>query len=150
MPDLLAGSTMRALDTTVTVSNIQGASVTTTSTTYTTSGADCAVVFVAPTTGRVLISINARLANSATNGTLISAQTRTGGTIGGGTVVEDASDAWCVSHYGGTAFERQGITHLLTGLTPGATYNTRLLMRGSVDTATASYANRELIVWPAT
>jgi hypothetical protein len=155
MPDLLAGSIMRALDTTATLASVAGTSIDTTSITYTaavTGGtyADCAVVFVAPTTGRVKIYTSARLINSgATAGTLIVPETRTGGIIGAGTVVETASDGNGVSHYG-TTFSRLGATHLLSGLIPGATYNARLLHRTSVATGTASIALRELIVEPAT
>ncbi|MGW9029121.1 hypothetical protein ACWGQ5_34330 [Streptomyces sp. NPDC055722] len=154
MSDLLAGTTVKALDTPPTVANAQSASVSTQSTTYTTVGADCAVVWTAPTTGRVLIHIAARMQvtpSTATSGALIAPQTRTGGVIGSGTLVEDAADQSAASHYGGTAFERQGIWHLLTGLTPGAVYNTRLLMKSSTGVSdTANFAHRELIVAPAT
>lgn len=150
MGDLLPGTTVKGMDSPPTVSDIEGATVTTTSTTFTTSGADCAVVFTAPTTGRVKIHTSARMINSSTtSGTICAPQTRTGPTIGSGTVVEDASDALGPSHYGNT-FSAIGRTHLLTGLTPGATYNTRLLMRSSNSTETATFANRELIVEPAT
>jgi hypothetical protein len=152
MPDLLAGSTVRALDTTVTVSNAQGTSVATTSTTFTTTGTDCALTFVAPTTGRVKIHTAARMVMTpatSTGGAIIAPQTRTGGTIGGGTIFEDASDPIGPSHYG-DSFSSIGRCHLLTGLTPGATYNTRLLMRTSNAAQTANFANRELIVEPST
>ena len=66
-----------------------------------------------------------------------------------GTVVEAASDAIGPSHYG-AAFSSITRTHLLTGLTPGAVYNSRLLIRTSNTLDTASVANRELIVEPAT
>jgi hypothetical protein len=151
MPDLLAGSTVRALDTTPAQASVAGTSIDATIITYgtaVTAGtyADCAVVFVAPTTGRVKIHASARLTNSATtSGSLIAPETRLGGTIGAGTIVEAAADANGASHYGNT-FARLGVTHLLTGLTPGATYNTRLLHRSSVGTATASFALRELVV----
>jgi hypothetical protein len=99
-----------------------------------------------------MIHLSARMAMNAgsTSGALMSPQTRTGGVIGSGTIFEDAADQTAVSHYGGTAFERQGTWHLLAGLTPGATYNTRLLMKCSVGTDTANFAHRELIVSPAT
>ncbi|MET9734278.1 hypothetical protein ABZZ79_27665 [Streptomyces sp. NPDC006458] len=149
MPDLSAGSTVKALDTPPTAADAQSASVTTTSTSYTTTGTDCAVSFVAPTTGRVMIHTAARMVNSnATSGTLAAPETRTGGVIGAGTLVEAAADAIGASHYGST-FARSGVVHLLTGLTPGATYNTRLLMRTSVGTDTATFAMRELIIEPA-
>ncbi|MGW1034999.1 hypothetical protein ACWD4Z_22785 [Streptomyces antibioticus] len=150
MPDLLAGSPITALDTPPPAGGASGGTVTTTSTTFTTSGADVAAVFTAPTSGRVIIQTGARMVNSsATSGTLISPETRTGSSIGSGTIIEAASDANGASHYGNT-FARSTAAHLLTGLTPGAVYNTRLLMRSSNAADTASFANRELIVAPAT
>ena len=150
MPDLPAGSIVKALDTPPTVADTQSATVTTTSTAYTTSGTDCAVVWVAPTTGRVLIHTAARMVNSSTtSGSLIAPETRTGAVIGSGTVVQAPVDALGTSHYGNT-FARSGTVTLLSGLTPGATYHTRLLMRTSVGTDTASFASRELIIVPAT
>ncbi|HZF92085.1 hypothetical protein [Streptomyces sp.] len=150
MPDLPPGSIIKAADTPPTVADTQSSTVTTTSTAYTTSGADCSVVWVAPTTGRVKIHAAARMVNSsATSGSLLAPETRLGGTVGAGTVVETPVDAIGASHYGNT-FARSGVVHLLTGLTPGETYNTRLLMRSSVGTDTASFASRELIVEPAT
>ncbi|MGW1039899.1 hypothetical protein [Streptomyces sp. NPDC002547] len=153
MPDLLAGTITKALDTPPTVSNVQTTSVGTQSTTFTTTGADCAVVFVAPTTGRVIIHTVARMQVSpsgSTGGAIIAPQTRTGATVGSGTIVEDAGDVNGASHYGDN-FSSIGRPHLLTGLTPGAIYNTRLLMRLSTGTTpTANFANRELIVEPAT
>ncbi len=151
MPDLLAGSTILSLDTTATQVNVQSGSYTITTTTYstaTTGGtyADCAVTFTAPTTGRVLISLAARMTNSTTAGTLMSPETRTGGTVGSGTVVESAADGTCIANYSGS-FVRCGSSHVLSGLTPGAVYNTRLLHK--INTAsTGTIALRELIVQP--
>jgi hypothetical protein len=150
MPDYLAGTTVLAADTPPAVSAAQGGSYDATTTAYdvtTTAGtyADCAVVFTAPTSGRVLIHTAMRAINSATSGSLVAPETRLGSTIGVGTVVEAAADnIGCASY--GTTFQRQGATHLLTGLTAGASYNTRLLHRASAGTAT--FANRELIVSP--
>ncbi len=149
MTDLLAGSPVTALDTPPSVTSVQGTTVTTTSATFTTSGADCAVVFTAPTTGKVKIFTTARMINATTSGTLIGPETRTGSTIGSGTVIESASAGNGPSHYG-ASFARIGVMHLLTGLTPGAVYNTRLLMSTSNAGDTASFANRELSIEPAT
>lgn len=135
------------------VSSVQAGSFTANSTTYTTATAsgsyvDCAVVFTAPPSGTVYVSVSARLFNAATSGSLVSPETRTGGVIGAGTVLEGASDGIGVSHYG-AAFARSGIRHLLSGLTPGETYNTRLLHRTTTGTDAASIALRELIIEPA-
>ncbi|GAA3121650.1 hypothetical protein [Streptomyces echinatus] len=136
------------------VSDQQTASFGTTITTYGTgsstgSYATCGVSFIAPLSGRVLITTGARVDNtSATAGSLIAPETREGSSIGSGSIVEAALD---INGYGsyGTVFMRATATHLLTGLTPGANYNTRLLHRTSQSGTTASFALRELIVAPA-
>lgn len=149
MPDLLAGTVVRGLDSPPAVSATADSSFDVTSTSYTTTAsagtyADCAVVWTAPTSGRVIIHVNARLFNSGTGGTLVTAETRTGSTIGAGTIVDGAADRG-PSHYG-NSFARTGTTRMLSGLTPGATYNTRLLHRAT--SGTGSIALRELIVEP--
>jgi hypothetical protein len=153
MPDLLAGSTVKGLDTPPSQADAEGSSYSFTSTTYTTATTagtyvDCAVTFTAPTSGRVLICVNARVTNSTTQGTLIAAEVRIGSTVGSGTVVDAAADNNAVGSYTGT-FERMGITHMLAGLTPGQVYNARLLHRVAAA-STGSAANRELIVSPLT
>ena len=146
MPDLLAGSIVRALDTPPTQWDAQGMA-TTTSTTFEAAGTDCAVTFTAPTTGRVMISIAARMINSGTGGTLACPETREGAVIGSGAIVEVAIEANTISHYG-ASFSAQGKTSLLSGLTPGAVYNTRMMVRASAGTGT--FANRNVLVTPAT
>jgi hypothetical protein len=139
----------------VTVSSLVSSSFDATAITYgtaTTGGtySDCAVVFVAPDSGQVTVYTSGRMVNTgSTTGSLLAPETRLGGTIGVGTVVEAAADTNGASHYGNT-FCRAGVTHLLSGLTPGTTYNTRILHRLSTATGdTATFANRELIVQPA-
>lgn len=153
MPDLLAGTIIKALDTPPTQADSAANSYDTNGTGFTTGNVtvgsyeDVAVVFTAPTTGRVEIITNARLINTSTSGTLVAPETRAGGVIGSGTPIELATDGIGVSHYG-TTFARASVTHLLTGLTPGNVYNTRLLHRVSANSG--SIALRELIVKPAT
>ncbi|GGK24856.1 hypothetical protein GCM10011583_66160 [Streptomyces camponoticapitis] len=136
------------------VSDQQSSSYDVLSTSYTTTAsagtyAHCQVVFTAPVTGRVEIKTSARMINeTASNGCLIAPQTRTGNTPGSGSIIEDASDGLGPSNYGNT-FSRHGVSHLLVGLTPGSTYNTRLLHKTSFSGATATFALRELIVSPA-
>jgi hypothetical protein len=135
------------------VSSVQSGSYTVTSTTFTTavsSGTyvDCGAVWVAPPSGRVVITTTARMINAtAGSGSLVAPETRTDGTLGAGTSVEGAADGNGISYYG-DSFARLSGVHHLTGLTPGATYNTRLLHRASANTSTI--ALRELIVEPCT
>jgi len=151
MPDLLAGSQILALDTPPTQSAIGDPTFDLTSATFTTAATagsytEVAVVFTAPTTGRIKWTASARLINSATGGTLVTCEVREGATIGSGTVVDVAADRG-PSHYG-ASFARLGTSRMVSGLTPGATYNARLLHR--VTTGTGSIALRELIVEPCT
>lgn len=151
MPDLLPGTTVTATDTPPTVSSVVDPSFDTTVTAYGTgssggSYADVSAVFTAPTTGRVVLHLAARLINTGTGGTLVCCETREGDTVGSGTVVDTVGDRG-PSHYG-ASFARLGATRLLTGLTPGASYNTRMLHK--VTSGTGSVALRELVVVPAT
>jgi hypothetical protein len=114
------------------------------------SYAHCAVVFTAPDTGRVLIHWSGGVRNLDADGSAvayISPEVRTGGTVGSGTVVLAPSDARTVrTNLGGTHTVRAGATHLLTGLTGGATYNARILHR--VTSSTGEFFQRALIVAP--
>lgn len=135
-----------------TVSDVQNSAYEAKLTSYTTAATagsyeHCAVSFVAPLSGKVKITVGARVQNSSTAGSLVSPETRAGSTIGSGSVVETAADLIGYSHYGVT-YARGTATHLLAGLTPGASYNTRMLHRCSVTGETAHFAFRELIVEP--
>src|SRR5215510_3899189 len=99
MPDLLAGTIVNALDTPSAVDNAQSGQFTFNATTYgidNDSGTyvDCGVAFTAPTTGRVLIFINADGFNdTAAQFTAMSFVVRTGSTVGSGSVFQAADDA---------------------------------------------------------
>jgi hypothetical protein len=123
---------------------------TTTSATFVevlTGGSPAAVSFVAPISGRVMIHCAARMTNNGANDTYVSFYVRTGATIGSGSDVSTPGDNRSSIHVG-TTIERQGISHLLTGLTPGASYNARQAFR--VGAGTGTYAYRSLIAEPTT
>lgn len=149
MPD--AGSKLLALDFPAFAYDEQGASFDCTNTSFGTTATggsyvDCACTFTAPSSGAVLIHSGGRMINSSsTSGTLLSPEVRTGDTIGAGTIVDAAGDNHGPANYGST-FMRFGISHPLTGLTPGNVYNARLLHR--VSAGTGSIAYRTLIVIP--
>ena len=153
MPDLVAGSTVKALDTPVTVTDAEPGSYTFTNTTFgvgTTGGtyADCGVSFVAPTTGRVMLHYAGELSNN--NGlsrTQVAPVVRTGGTVGSGTVVLAASQDEAVQVFGTTP-HRTGVSTLVSGLTPGDPYNVRLEHR--VDGNQGTALRRRVTVVPAT
>jgi hypothetical protein len=154
LPDLLAGSTVNALDTPPTVQDAEAASYTFTNTTFgvaTTGGtyADCGVAFVAPTTGRVKIDWSAQLDNGTAGiAAIVAPVVRTGGTVGSGTVIHAASLDEMLQVVG-TSAHRNGTAILVESLTPGDTYNVRLEHRvGSASTGTAQ--RRIVIVAPCT
>ncbi|MDR3079458.1 MAG: hypothetical protein LBV60_00765 [Streptomyces sp.] len=152
--DVYDGTNWLPVGGTQTVASVVGDSYGVTSLNYTTVAAsgtylDCAVAFTAPLSGRVMLHINGRVQNTIDSAAgFLSAQVRTGSAIGSGSIVEDANDSRAIRGAGGS-FDRVGITHLTTGLTPGATYNARLLHKTSASTSLASFAHRELIVVPA-
>lgn len=156
MPDLLAGTTVRGLDTPPTVTDEQSASFDFTITDYGTASTggtyvDCAVVFTAPTTGRVLLAYASTLLNSSTNTTAITPVVREGGTVGSGAEVVGADDDNRISmrDAGGSPNDQRAGVHLtVTGLTPGNTYNARLEHKVSGSTGTAS--RRSITATPAT
>lgn len=150
MSDLLAGTTVLAQDTPPAVSAVVDASFTLSNTSYGTgstggSYSECSVVFMAPTSGRVIIHLSARLKNdTATDATMVCTETREGAVIGSGTIVDGVGDRG-PSHYG-VEFARIGTSRMLSGLTPGASYNCRVLHK--VIAGNGAIALRELIVVP--
>jgi hypothetical protein len=154
MPDLLPGSIVEANDTPPTVGDVEPDAFTFTGTTFgvTTTGGtynDCAAVFTAPTTGRVVIHYCAQMTNSATASTVVSPVVRAGGVIGSGAVVVAASDDEGLTTQNNV--ERRSGAHLLvSGLTPGATYNVRLEHRVSSGATTGTVRRRSVTVCPAT
>ena len=157
MSDLNAGSKVKGLDTPPTVQDSQSGTYSFTNTSYgvsVSSGtyADCGVVFIAPTTGRVIVKLAAFLRNStAAQGANIAPVVRTGGTIGSGSTVLAAADATSVQMNGNgsnTDGGRTGVEVLVEGLTPGDEYNVRLEHRVTANTGLTT--RRSVIVAPAT
>ncbi|WP_330449828.1 hypothetical protein [Streptomyces anulatus] len=147
------GSAWRAVWTGITTAvwDRQDAAYNLTSVTYTTTStggtyAHCQATFVAPTSGRIKWSLAARMEHSTTNGVLVTAEVRAGATPGSGAIVDQAAD-WGVSHYG-TAAGRPGVSHTVSGLTPGASYNVRALHRVTGAGGSGTVSLRELIVEP--
>ena len=151
MPDLLAGTTVNALDTPPSVADRQTGLFTFDSTTFGTdndSGTyiDCAVVFTACTTGRAMVEYHASLDNNtSTASTNVAPYVRTGAVVGSGTDVEVPTLELAVRNIG--TDERSYGSHLmLSGLTPGNSYNVRLEHRVSGGIGTVQY--RRVAVFP--
>jgi hypothetical protein len=152
MADFLAGQTLTPLHFTPTVTDEEVDAYSFTTTTFDvtfTSGTynDCGVAFTAPASGRVLVNYNAQGSNSTSVATSISPVVRQGATVGAGALVSAASDDDCITHQG-TVEHRRGASRLVTGLTPGSSYNVRLEHR--VSSGTGTVRRRSVIVSPAT
>lgn len=129
-------------------SDTQNANGTTASTTYTASigaGTPAGKVFVAPPSGQVVILNACNMFNSGANHGFCTVQVRLGGSIGSGTIVYTGVDADAVVA-NGTGADRHGAGVLVSGLTPGTTYNVQEIFR--VDGGTGTFGNKHLIVIP--
>jgi len=151
MPDLLAGSTVRALDTPPAASDAQLDSFSFTHTTYgtgSTSGTyvDCGTAFMAPTTGRVLVILSGEISNASGATTRMAPVVREGPVIGSGALIVPASDVNSVTNQGSTAILTAQVA-LIENLSPGETYNVRLEHR--VSGGTGTLRNRRVVVIPS-
>lgn len=126
--------------------DLQDTSDTSTSTSYTTADmTPCGTAFVAPASGKVLVSISARLDNSGANSTYVSFRVGTGTSVGAGTEVVAAADAQSLENFNTNQF-MGGRSFLVTGLTAGSDYNVQLMHRVSAGTGTLE--NRQVSVEP--
>ena len=116
--------------------------------------AECAVVFTAPSSGRVEIHWAAEMAKSGTGPSSgrISPEVREGAVIGTGPVVLPASinrSLSVLAEESDSPNMSRSMFMMLPGLTPGQTYNARLLHRGSSG-SDITVRIRRLLVRPAT
>lgn len=132
-----------------TLSDTQNTVGTTSSTSYTstlTGGTACAVVFVAPPSGSVIIFNNADMVNSGTGYNSCAIEVKTGGVVGSGiTVVSPGFDNNILNNPGNVQI-RGSVSQLIPGLTAGTTYNVR--QRYLVSSGTMTINNKHLIVQP--
>jgi hypothetical protein len=149
MSDLQAGSPITGTDVPGMVSNTEDTAQTgITSGTPAAGSPVCGVAFTAPTTGRVLVQFSAFVDNdTAAQVTYVTIEVREGSMVGSGTVVLAASDLNGFYHEGVNQV-RGGMFHPVDGLTPGASYNVRLMHRVLGGTGTVD--DRKVIVIPLT
>lgn len=138
------------LDPVVASSNVLN---TTSSTTLVAGANPLGVVFVAPPSGKVVVHLSAHMEETINQElATVTDVTRTGGTIGSGTTVRagtgdralicgDAVNAGAVARLQATR------TSLLTGLTPGSTYNTRVEFQ-TTSPGACNVLYRELLIVP--
>lgn len=127
MPELLAGTTILAVDTPPAVWAEEGTNFNVTSDSFTTSGAPVlGIAFIAPTveSGTLHLSLFGDSDNTTPVGVVVSPRVRTGDVIGSGTEHQAPTENWSVSiGQAGEPNASGGVAVDVTGLTPGAAYN---------------------------
>lgn len=120
--------------------------VTTTSGTYTALTGDPGIAFVAPMSGQIWVAIgSAAVPEGAGTTSRAAFQARTGGTIGSGTIIYTVDDTDSIAN-GSFANWEGGKESIVTGLTPGTTYNVQMLYRRDGTTAAAGFSRRRISV----
>lgn len=155
MPDIAAGHRLTTLDFLPTFYDEEEDSYSFTISTYGVAASagtyiECGGTFVAPYTGKVLISHNAQIRISSGSGSArVAPAVREGAVVGSGSAVLSADDDYSTNVTNTTAHRRHGVTRLLSGLVAGDTYNIRLEHAVSGG-ATAETLRRSVTVAPAT
>lgn len=148
----LAGQTIKALDFAGYAATSSSTDETNfNSTTFTLGGSTTGVSFIAPTSGIVLVTFGGRIRLNSTTAVhvLLAAEVRTGSSIGSGTVIHAAADAWSLNIGEQSANNRLSASKIIpvSGLTAGSTYNVSLWHRNSTSVASAgSIFDREVTV----
>jgi len=124
-----------------------------TNTTFAAGSTTVGVAFTAPPSGVVVIHLSAIVSqNINTQATFVSIEVKTGGTIGSGTLVGSAANSdrgltvGRAVNSGAVAILQAGRPVLYTGLTPGNSYNVRVMH--CVDGGSGTVFYREVIVLP--
>jgi hypothetical protein len=122
-----------------TVTNRQDTDGSTASTTYTatlTGGTAAGVAFIAPLSGKVLINFGTASYCVAAQIDMKSAvQVREGSSVGSGTIFYAVTDSdMILTHPPANTATRHASFAVVTGLTPGSSYNAQMLHRVSANT----------------
>ena len=132
-----------------------GTNPTTTSTTYTalTGGDILGVAFIAPASGAVEVTVQGWLAlSSATLGrrALMAPQIRAGSVVNSGTIITAANDDYAALAQNSVAssFDYKYVNHsrIVTGLTPGTSYNATVMHRVVTSGDNSATNDRHVIV----
>lgn len=115
----------------------------------------CGTSFVAPPSGWVFITVGGTVQSTINGGSaMLSFEVRVGSSIGSGSVVQAASSLRCLRtseavNTSAPAMISSTWRSLLTGLTPGATYNVRAMHAvAGVENASGGIFQRYLLVEP--
>ncbi len=149
MPDTRAGAKVKAEDFPVAVTASESTAINNiTSTSYVTGTPVCSATFVAPTSGRVLLTVGLGARdNGGTNRVHLAPEVRV--TNSGGSVVlsADVTLRGVGSVGEATGFHYRSRTTLLESLTPGTTYYVQTMHKVSAGT-TADIVTRDVTVTP--
>jgi hypothetical protein len=126
------------------------------STTFTPGTNVCGVAFTAPPSGSVIVHLKAYFqAGIVDKAAIVSTEIKTGSTVGSGTVVSggtaNANDALVISGpvtSGNECKMNAATPRLITGLTPGSSYNVRVMYQ-TESTGNITVFNKQVIVVPA-
>jgi hypothetical protein len=135
-----------------TTTNRQGTSYTTTSTSYTATGAVfCGLSFVWPRSEKMVFTYNARMRNNTAGlSCFISFILASGSTVGSGSTLYGPNDSEAVDHAGpANNSDSQARSFMLDntfGLTIGSSYNLYLVHR--VEGGTGTFSNRQITISP--
>lgn len=124
---------------------------TTTSAAYTTAVTAaniCGVVFVAPTSGRVLVHMRATVNLSANAFSFTAYDIKAGNTIGSGTSFQASDDSRAIRHDLSTRPMTHGGAFFVSGLTPGAQYNASMTHKIGGGAVTMTVGQRAFIIEP--
>lgn len=150
MTDLLAGAKVKAADRPTAVTATDTTAINNiTSTTYIPGSPEVGTTFVAPTSGRVVLTVGGgfRDDTAGTNRVHIAPEVYLGtGSAGSSFLTADVTTRG-VGSVGATNFHYRSRTTLLTGLTPGSTYYARIVYKVSGGT-TSDIAARDITVVP--
>lgn len=120
----------------------------TASTSYTTLTGNPGVAFTAPQSGSVLVHLRAAMVGEAAGiGAQASFIVRTGSTVGSGTTFLSATDDNSISMIGTEDVEAGQVT-LVTGLTPGNSYNVQMVYKRRGGSSFGGFARRRITVSP--
>ena len=155
MPDLAAGTPIRALDFPPTVAVTDGTGLANLgNTTYAPGSPEVGVSFVAPTTGRVITTVGAGVRNNTATADriFVTVQVLEGPDNAGTEFLAPSVPYYGVSSATGATtsdFQYLSRAQLVDGLTPGATYYARI-MHAVTGGTTCDLAGRTLMIQPAT
>ena len=155
MADLLAGTSIKAADFPPTVQAFDSTGIANiAATVFTTGTPEVGVFFVAPTTGRVLMTVGGGVRNNAANSDrlFLAPQVFQDNSSGTEILAPNVTQYGCGSGGGFTTDDYQYLSResLLEGLTAGQVYYARVQYSTVSGAGTCDLSARQIIVKPAT